>query len=144
MRPSLLLKTAASLMLSVVVVLAVSNDRNCFFAKKTRSGENCNGRMRPLTESIARFSGGSTSARACTRHWTRARRAAEKVCGCPLREHSEEFHPLPIPKRLHAMFDRIGAKQASYRAGVRWCTRCAKTADIRFKNEPDYVSPEKV
>ncbi|XP_067053693.1 uncharacterized protein [Acropora muricata] len=99
--------------------------------------------MRRFTPGIARFLCGDTNSWACTRHWTRVHREVNSFCACPLPVHSTELSQRHIPVRLYQIFDRIGVTVPGYRAGVRWCNSCSKTADEKFKSERDYSPPEK-
>ena len=134
--------------LHIILVSALftgtSGKQTCWFHKKTRTGEECRGTMRRLNAAIARYVGGTTDAWACTRHWTRVNHEANRFCACPLPVHSDDIHSLPIPERLHQMFDRIGNTVSGYRPGVQWCCRCRNTADEVFKDEEDYSPPEQV
>ena len=131
-------------MLMCVLFTETSGERTCWFHKKTRTGEECRGTMRRLNAAIARYVGGTTDAWACTRHWTRINREANRFCACPLPVHSDDLHRHNIPERFHQMFDRIGHTTSGYRPGVRWCCRCKDTADEVFKGEQDYSPPEQV
>ena len=130
--------------ISVMTVEETCGGKTCWFRKKTRAGEECRGRMRRFTPGIARFLGGDTNSWACTRHWTRVHREVNSFCACPLPVHSTELSQRHIPVRLYQIFDRIGVTVPGYRAGVRWCNSCSKTADEKFKSERDYSPPEKV
>lgn len=130
--------------ISVMTVEETCGGKTCWFHKKTRAGEECRGRMRRFTPGIARFLGGDTNSWACTRHWTRVHREVNSFCACPLPVHSTELSQRHIPVRLYQIFDRIGVTVPGYRAGVRWCNSCSKTADEKFKSERDYSPPEKV
>ena len=121
-----------------------SGGRTRLFHKKTRTGEECKGKIRKLNIAIARYVGGTTDAWACTLHWTRIYRESNKFCACPLPVHSKELHHQNIPERFYKIFDWIGQTVRGYRPGVRWCTSCRKSADELFKNEQDYSPPKKV
>ena len=133
-----------TVIISVMTVEETCGGKTCWFHKKTRAGEECRGRMRRFTPGIARFLGGDTNSWACTRHWTRVHREVNSFCACPLPVHSTELSQRHIPVRLYQIFDRIGVTVPGYRAGVRWCNSCSKTADEKFKSERDYSPPEKV
>jgi len=47
-----------------------------------------------------------------------------------------------IPKRFYYLFDRLGANIPNYRAGIRWCNKCATIADNALSKEPDYIPPK--
>ncbi|XP_015767072.1 PREDICTED: uncharacterized protein LOC107345838 isoform X1 [Acropora digitifera] len=129
--------------ISVMTVEETCGGKTCWFHKKTRAGEECRGRMKRITPGIARFLCGDTNSWACTRHWTRVHREVNSFCACPLPVHSTELSQRHIPVRLYQIFDRIGVTVPGYRAGVRWCNSCSKTADEKFKSERDYSPPEK-
>ena len=112
--------------------------KTCWFDKKTRSGEECRGRMRRFTPGIARFLSGDTNS------WTRVHREVHSFYACPLPVHSTELSRRHISVRLYQIFDRIGATVPGYRAGVRWCNSCSKPTDENFKSERNYSPPEKV
>ena len=138
-------------MLQITILMSLfftetSGARTCWFHKKTRTGEECNGKMRRFNAAIARYVGGATDGWACTRHWTRANREANRFCACPLPVQSVHSNDISvkIPVRLYEMFDRIGRAMSGYRPGVRWCSRCRRNADRLFKDEEDYCPPEKV
>ena len=135
----------ASMLIALIsVTLKTSGAHTCWFEKKTRSGEECRGKLRQLSPGIARYVGTSTDAWACTRHWTRINRELNRFCACPLTHHSNDIHGQNIPQRLLEMFDRIGESVPGYRRGIRWCNQCYKNADRLFKNEIDYHPPEQV
>ena len=131
-------------MLMCVIFTETSGGQTCWFRKKTRRGEECRGKMRRLNAAIARYLGGTTEEWACTLHWNRANREANRFCACPLPVHSSEIHPHNIPERFLQMFDRIGRLMSGYRPGLRWCGRCRNQADEVFKGEKDYLPPEQV
>ena len=139
-----LVQLAALHMLMYMLFTETSGERTCWFQKKTRTGEECRGTMRRFNDAIARYFGGTTEAWACTRHWTRANREANRFCACPLPVHSNDIHSRTIPERFHQMFDRIGRMMSGYRPGLRWCCRCRNNADEIFKGEKDYLPPEQV
>ena len=105
------------------------------------------GRMQRKNEKIysgiVRFLSGDTNSWACTRHWTKVHREGNSFCACPLPVHSTELSRRHIPVRPYQIFDCIGVTVPGYRAGVRWCNICSKTADEIFKSERDYSPPEK-
>ena len=133
-----------AILLAVMLCLCGSSPHKCWFKSKTRSGEECVGKMRRFSEGMTRHFNAETEAAACTRHWVRASRQCENFCACPLTDHSQQLHSQRIPTGLYALFDRVGSQQTGYRPGVRWCRRCAIVADDSFQNEPDYVPPQKV
>ena len=134
--------------LAVVIVVTLvsetSGERTYWFCKKTRTGEACRGAMRRFNAAIARYVGGNTDAWACSPHWTRINREANRFCACPLPVHSDDIHALHIPERFHQMFNRIGHSTNGYCPGVRWCCRRRNTADEVFKSELDYSPPAQV
>lgn len=137
-------------LVGIVVVVSLllsetSGGRTCWCSKKTRTGEECNGKMRRFNVAIARYLGVTTDGWACSRHWIRLNREANSFCACPLPapEHSHDIST-NIPERFYNMFDRIGQNMSGYRRGSRWCSRCRKNADRLFQNELDYRAPEKV
>lgn len=123
---------------------AKPNERICWFAKRTRAGESCQGRLRRFDEAIARFVEGNLKCWACTRHWMRASREANEYCSSPLLEHSTELSKRKVPRRFYRLFDRLGAHVPTYRPGTRWCNKCSTIADSVFSKEPDYVPPTEV
>jgi len=139
----------ALLLLSLIIISVelwreTSGEHTCCLCKKTRSGEECRGKMRRCTPGMARYLGTSADAWACMRHWIRINRAVNGFCACPLPEHCKQLHSQNIPERLIPMFDRIGESIPGYRRGLRWCNQCYQTAESQFKNEPDYSPPKKV
>ena len=123
---------------------AKPNERICWFAKRPRAGESCQGRLRRFDEAIARFVEGNLKCWACTRHWMRASREANEYCSSPLLEHSTELSKRKVPRRFYRLFDRLGANVPTYRPGTRWCNKCSTIADSVFSKEPDYVPPTEV
>ena len=115
---------------------AKPNERTCWFARRTRAGETCQGRSRRFDEAIARFVDGNLNCWACTRHWIRATREANEYCSSPLLEHSTELSKRKVPWRFYRLFDRVGANVPSYRSGTRWCNKCSMIADSVFSSEP--------
>ena len=136
----------AGLLITLISVtfLKTSGAHTCWFAKKTRSGEACGGKMRRFTSEMARYVETTTDAWACTRHFTRVNREVNSFCACPLNQHSKGLHSQRIPVRLLGMFDRIGLSIPGYRRGIRWCNNCHKNADRIFKNEEDFLPSEQV
>lgn len=132
------------LLICVLSVRRTSGHRTCSLGSKTRSGEECTGKLRRMTPEMVRYIGTSTDAWACSRHWIRIKRELNGFCACPLPKHSEQLHSLNIPERLISMFYRIGEGIPGYRRGSRWCNQCYQTAEQQFKNEPDYRPPKKV
>ena len=128
----------------VMTVRKLAGEKPAGSTKKNRAGEECRGRMRRFTPGIARFLRGDTNSWACTLHWTRVRREVNSFYASPLPVHSTELSRRHIPVRLYQIFDRIGATVPGYRAGVRWCNSCSKTADEKFISERDYIPPEMV
>ena len=123
---------------------AQPKERICWFSKKTRTGEECEGPLRKFNEAIARLVGSNLNCWACSRHWMRATREATEHCSCPLSEHSNELSPRYVPKRLYDLFDRLGGHFPNYRPETRWCNKCAAIADNVFAGEKDYIPPAKV
>lgn len=119
-------------------------DRICWFAKRTRTGEQCQGPLRRFDEAIARFVDGTLNCWACSWHWMRASREANEYCSSPFLEHSTELAKINIPKRLYHLFDRLGANTPNYRPGIRWCNKCERRADSDLSKETDYIPPAKV
>ena len=128
----------------LVTANAKPKERICWFLKRTRTGEECQGPLRQFDVGIARFLVSNQNCWACTRHWMRAHREANEFCSSPLSEHSTELSSRIIPRRFHRLFDRVGANVPNYRPGTRWCNKCAVNADNVFSNEPDYIPPAKV
>ena len=94
--------------LSVAIFETTSGQQFCWFQKKTRTGEDCEGKRRRFTPGMVRYVGVNADAWACTRQWTTINRASNSFCACPLPEHSGELHKQNIPVRFHALFDRVG------------------------------------
>ena len=117
-------------------------DRICWFVKRTRTGEECQGPLRRFDEAIARFVNGDLTCWACTRHWMRASREANEYCSSPFLEHSTQLSKRRIPKRFYHLFDRLGANTQNYRPGIRWCNKCATIADNALSKESDYIPPK--
>ncbi|XP_078371859.1 uncharacterized protein LOC144655479 [Oculina patagonica] len=133
----------ATFTLMFLATTARPTERVCWFTKRTRAGEECQGPLRQFDEAIARFVDGNLNCWACTRHWARATREANECCASPLLEHSAELSKRNIPRRFYRLFDRLGANVPNYRSGTRWCNKCASIADSVFLNEPDYIPPVK-
>ena len=111
------------------------------FIKKPEQVKNAEAKYE---DSMPQWRGGTTEDWACTRHWRRANREANRFCACPLPVHSNDIYSCTIPERFHKMFDRIGREMSGYRPGLRWCCRCRNKADEVFKSEKDYLPPEQV
>ena len=130
--------------ISVAILETTSGQQFCWSQKKTRTGEDCEGKRRRFAPGMVRYVGANADAWAYTRHWTRINRASNSFCACPLPEHSGELHKQNISVRIHALFDRVGRSVPGYRPGVRWCCKCRKSADKLFKPEQEYSPPVKV
>ncbi|XP_044180501.1 uncharacterized protein LOC122961758 [Acropora millepora] len=117
-------------------------DRICWFVKRTRTEEECQGPLR-FDEAIARFANGDLNCWACTRHWMRASREANEYCSSPFLEHSTQLSKRRTPKRFYHLFDRLGPNTQNYRPGIRWCNKCATIADNALSKESDYIPPKK-
>ena len=117
-------------------------DRICWFLKRTRTGEECQGPLRRFDQAIARFVNGELNCWACTRHWMRASREANEYCSSPFLEHSTQLSKRSIPKRFYYLFDRLGANTPNYQPGIRWCNKCASIADNALSKESDYIPPK--
>ena len=55
-----------------------TTERICWFLKRTRTGEECQGPLRRFDKAIARFVNGDLIRWACTWHWMRASREANE------------------------------------------------------------------
>lgn len=112
--------------------------------KKTRTGGECNGKMRKSDTAVAKQRAtleGKTDAQAYTLYWTRIDRELNTFCSCPLPVHSKEFHGESIPQRLYKILHRIGTTASGYRPGTTWCTSFRKYVDDLFKSEQEYIPP---
>ena len=57
--------------ISVAILESTSGQQFCWFQKKTRTGEDREGKRRRFTPGMVRYVGANVDAWACTRHWAR-------------------------------------------------------------------------
>ena len=128
------------------LLLKCRNKRTCWFLKRTRAGETCQGQLKPFDEAIARFVEGNLNCWACTWHiWMRATQEEKEYCSSPLLEHSTELSKRKVPERFYRLFDRVRANVPTYLPRTRWRNKCiSMIADGVFCIEPAYVPPVQV
>ena len=117
-------------------------DRICWFVKRTRTGEVCQGPLRRFDEAIARFVNRDLNCWACTRHWMRASREANEYCSSPFLEHSTQLSKRSIPKRFYHLFDRLGANTHNYRPEIRSWNKGVTIADNALSKQSYYIPPK--
>ena len=117
-------------------------DRFCWFLKRTRTGEECQGSLRRFDDAIARFVNGDLNCWACTRLWMRASREANEYCSSPFLEHSTQLSEKSIPKRFCYLFDRLGANTPNYWQGIHWCNKRFTITGNALSTESDYIPPK--
>ena len=117
-------------------------DQICWFLKRTRTGEECQGPLRRFDKATARFVNGDLNCWACTRQWMRASLEANEYCSSPFLEHSTQLFKRSIPKRFYYLSDRLGVNTPNYPPGIRWCNKYATIADNALSKESDYIPPK--
>ena len=110
--------------------------------KANKSSRKCAGRKYRLSEDLARAAELQVGSTVCRVHWDEIRRSNNR-CSVPRENHSRGLRKRPIPARLFAVLDAIGATNHGYKPGTRWCYKCCTRVDeeTRFISHPDYKPP---
>ena len=116
MKPARVVSLLITSSMCMILWTETSGHHLCSLCEKTRSGEACRGKMRQLTPDLVRYLGTSPDSWACSMHWKRAKREANRFCACPLPVHCKELNTHNIPERLVPVFDRIGGSIPGYRS----------------------------
>ena len=117
--------------ISVAILESTSGQQFCWFQKKTRTGEDREGKRRRFTPGMVRYVGANVDAWACTRHWAR------------IMQQSIPAAPIPPPGNCGA-FARIvspgGLALAYPRAPPRLLTHTWFLT--RNPNEDDFIGKD--
>lgn len=126
-------------------VTSGQSGNRCELEEKTRKGkEKCEpAQLRQVDKALARAGGLPPGAWICLKHRNIIVRE-DKRCSCPSSwGHSKKLAEDVIPERLFPVFDDIGSNVPGYRPGARWCFKCKRMADQKFRGHAKF-SPAKL
>ena len=145
MKPMITIQTLLLSFLLAELALHADCQKRCWFAKRTRNGEECSGPMKHLSPELARY------VLPEVRMIGHATDTGHEQIGNHRAFVPVNFRTIQInciigtsQEGVYLLFDRLGRNFPNYRPGFRWCNSCAKRDNEESQQEPEYTPPPKV